>query len=133
MPVDEPVELEVLVVVAEGIDQLFGHLEQAHVEEELEDGEDGNVEVDVHGHATGPHEGALLHAVNLLPADHGEDEENVGGQGDDLGVHHGDGHPVVAPQQPALGSKFAKFLKRENVCLSEMLGFMVTLMMVSRA
>ena len=51
MPVHQPVDFKVLVVVAEGVDELLGDLEEAHVEEELEGGEDWNVEVDVHDEA----------------------------------------------------------------------------------
>ena len=91
MAVYQPVQLEVLVVVAEGIDQLLGHLEQAHVEEELEDGEDGNVEVDVDGDPSARHPHVLpivAHtiALDLLTTNEGEDEEEVGGKGDHLGM-----------------------------------------------
>ena len=59
-------------------------LEQTHVEVELENGEDWNVEIDVHGHPATPHVLALLDGVDLLPTDHREDEEHVGGQRHDL-------------------------------------------------
>ena len=89
MAVYQPVQLEVLVVVAEGIDQLLGHLEQAHVEEELEDGEDGNVEVDVDGDSSARHPHVLpivahTKALDLLTTNEGEDEEEVGGKGHHL-------------------------------------------------
>ena len=89
MAIYEPVQLEVLVVVAEGIDQLLGHLEQAHVEEELEDGEDGNVEVDVDGDPSARHPHVLpivahTKALDLLTTNEGEDEEEVGGKGHHL-------------------------------------------------
>ena len=47
MSVYQPVEFKVFVVVPEGVDQLLCDLEEAHVEEELEEGEDGKVEVDL--------------------------------------------------------------------------------------
>ena len=50
-------------------------------------------------------------SFDLLSADNGEDEEEVGGEGDDLCVDHGDGDPVVAPEQSALGSELTEFLK----------------------
>ena len=89
MAVYQPVQLEVLVVVAEGVDELLGDLEEAHVEEELQDGEDGNVEVQVHREAAAPHEpvpGRVRpQVVDLLPPDHSENEEHVRRQGHDLG------------------------------------------------
>ena len=91
MSVYQPVQLKVLVVVPKGVDELLGDLEEAHVEEELEDGEDGDVEVDVDGNpATGhPHIlPAVAHteALDLLATDQGEDEEEVGGKGDHLRI-----------------------------------------------
>ena len=118
MAIDEPVQFKVLVVVTERVDQLFSHLEQTHEEEELEDGEDGNVEVDVERDPSAGHS-AIRHRVRvqLLPADDGEDEEDVGGQGHHLGVDHGDGDPVVAPEQSALGSELTELLRREIINL----------------
>ena len=89
MAIDEPVQLEVLVVVTERVDQLFRHLEQTHEEEELEDGEDGNVEVDVDGDPSACHPHVLpivahTKALDLLTTNEGEDEEEVGGKGDHL-------------------------------------------------
>ena len=77
--------------------ELNSYLEQTHVEEELKDGINWNVQVDVHGHAAGPHVLALFEGIDLLPANHREDEEQVRGQCHDLGVDHGDGDPIVAP------------------------------------
>ncbi len=84
VPVDQPVELEVFIVIAKGIDELFCDLEQAHVKEELEHGVNWNVEVNVHRHPTAPHVLALFQSVDLLPTNHGEDEEDISGQGHDL-------------------------------------------------
>ena len=91
MSVNQPVKFKVFVVVPEWVDQLLCHLEQAHVEEELEDGEDGDVEVDVDGDppARHPHVFPVVShakALNLLSADEGEDEEEVGGKGDHLSI-----------------------------------------------
>ena len=109
MSVDQPVELEILIVITEGIDQLFSHFQESHVEEELEDGVDGDVEVNIERDTTTGHSRSVV--LYLLPANDGEDEEEVGGEGDDLCVDHGDGDPVVAPQQPALGTELAKLLR----------------------
>ena len=88
MSVYQPVEFKVFVVVPEGVDQLLCDLEEAHVEEELQDGEDGNVEVEVHRKAAAPHEpvpGRVRpQVVDLLSPDHSENEEHVRGQGHDL-------------------------------------------------
>ena len=91
MPVYQPVKFKVFVVVSKGVDQLLSHLEEAHVEEELEDGEDGDVEVDVDGNPPAGHPHVLpvvAHpkALNLLSTDEGEDEEEVGGKGDHLRI-----------------------------------------------
>ena len=64
------------------------YFEQSHVEEELKDGEYGNVEVDVYGHPAAPHELPLGHGVDLLSANHREDEEHVRGEGHDLEREH---------------------------------------------
>ena len=90
MSVYQPVEFKVFVVVPEWVDQLLGDLEEAHVEEELEDGEDGDVEVDVDGNSAAGHPHILpvshTKALNLLAADEGEDEEEVGGKSDHLRI-----------------------------------------------
>jgi hypothetical protein len=114
VPVDQPVKFKVFVVVSEGIDQLLSYLEETHVEEELQHGEDWDVEVDVQWNSTTWH--SLVGAsdtitIDLLSPDDGEDEEEVGGEGDHLGVHHRDGHPVVAPEQAALCPEFTKLLE----------------------
>ena len=90
VPVDQPVELKVFVVVAEGVDQLLGHLEggdelvilwfnqnllillhhrimmighleESHEEEELENSEDREVKVQVDWHPV-PH-----YLINIWP------------------------------------------------------------------
>ena len=91
MSVYQPVEFKVFVVVPEGVDQLLCDLEEAHVEEELEDGEDGDVEVDVDGNSPAGHPHILpavahTEALDLLAPDQGEDEEEVGGKGDHLRI-----------------------------------------------
>ena len=109
MPVDQPVELEIFIIVTERIDELFGNLEQTHVKEELKDGIDWNVKVNVQRHSPTPHVLALLHAVNLLSTNYSEHKKNISGQGDNLSVHHRNGHPVITPQQTAFRTKFTKF------------------------
>ena len=111
--VDQPVELEILIVITEGIDQLFGNFQKSHVEEELEDGVDGDVEVNIERDTTTGHSRGVV--LYLLSANDGEDEEEVGGEGDDLGVDHGDGDPVVAPEQSALGSELTELLPGEII------------------
>ena len=91
--VNQPVQLEILVVVTKGVDELLGNFEETHEEEELEDGEDGEVEVEVDGHPVGrvlvlpvpygTHK-TLVVVVQLLASDQTEDEEHIGGQGHHL-------------------------------------------------
>ena len=66
MPVNQPIELEVFVVVTERVDELFCDFEQTHVKEKLEDGIDWNVEVNVHGHSPAPHILSLFDGIALL-------------------------------------------------------------------
>ena len=86
MPVHQPIELEVFIVVTKGIDELFRDFEQTHVKEKLEDGIDWNVKVNVHGHSPTPHVVALFDGVALLSTDYSEYEKDISGQGDDLCV-----------------------------------------------
>ena len=97
------------MTMCKGVQNHSKYLEQTHVEEELKDGVNWNVEVDVHGHTSGPHVLAFLEGIDFLAANYSEDEEKVGGQCHDLGVNHGNGHPIVAPQQTTLGPELAKF------------------------
>merc|ERR1719367_1743161 len=106
--INEPVQLKVFIVIPKRIDQLFCHFQQTHEEEELENGEDGNVQIDVERNPSTWHPLTNNLRIQLLSADDGEDEEDVGGEGDDLGVDHGDGDPVIAPEQAALCSEFTK-------------------------
>ena len=115
MSVYQPIKLEILIVITEGIDQLFSHFQESHVEEELEDGVDRDVEVNIERDTTTGHSRSVV--LYLLPANDGEDEEEVGGEGDDLGVDHGDGDPVVTPEEPALGSELTELLRREIINL----------------
>ena len=43
--VNKPVHIEVVIILSEGIDQHFCNLEPSHVKEELEEGEDWEIEV----------------------------------------------------------------------------------------
>ena len=45
VPVDHVVDVKVLVVLAEGVDQGLCNVEPAKVEDELEDGKEGDVQV----------------------------------------------------------------------------------------
>ena len=45
MTINEPVQLKILVIVTKWIDQLFRDFEETHEEEELKDGEDGDVQL----------------------------------------------------------------------------------------
>ena len=98
MSVNQPVELKIFIIISKRINQLFSNLKQPHVEKELEDGEDGDVKVDVQWQPSTRHPLVLPIPLELLSADDGEDEEDVGGEGDHLSVDHGYGDPVVAPQ-----------------------------------
>ena len=42
MPINQPIKLEVFIVVTERVDQSCSHMEPSTVEDELEDGEEGN-------------------------------------------------------------------------------------------
>ena len=44
-PVDQVVDIKVLVVLAKGVDQGLGHVEPAKVEDELEDAKEGDEHV----------------------------------------------------------------------------------------
>ena len=44
--VEDVVELEVVVILPEGIHQRLAHLQPAHVEQELQDGEDRHVDLE---------------------------------------------------------------------------------------
>ena len=84
MSVNQPVELKIFIIISKRINQLFSNLEQTHVEEELEDGEDGDVKVNIQGNTVAGHPPVLVVPVYLLPPHDGEDEEEVGGQGHHL-------------------------------------------------
>ena len=84
MPVNKPIELKIFIVISEGIDQLFSNLQQAHVEEELEDSEDRDVEIDIQWDSTTWHPFIFSISFQFLSSNDGEDEEDVGGQCDDL-------------------------------------------------
>ena len=114
MSVYQPIKLEILIVITEWIDELLSHFQQSHVEEELEDCVDGYVEVNVQRYTTTGHSLSRI-IFDLLSANDSEDEEEVGGEGDDLCVDHGDGDPVVAPEQPTLGSELTKLLPGEII------------------
>ena len=89
MSVYQPIKLEILIVITERIDELLSHFQQSHVEEELEDCVDGYVEVNVQRYPTTGH--SLTRIIfDLLSANDSEDEEEVGGEGDDLCVDHWD-------------------------------------------
>ena len=82
VPVDQKVTLEVIIILAKRVDQSFGHLEPAHVEEELQEGEDGNVEI---------------HLVTLEPLA-GVQELSAHQRGHEEGVHS-EGHDLVWTNQ----------------------------------
>ena len=116
MTINEPVQLKILVIVTKWIDQLFRDFEETHEEEELKDSEDGDVQIDVEWNPSTRHTSSFDRIwVQLLSPDDGEDEEDVGGEGDHLGVDHGDRNPVIAPEQAALCSEFTKLLKENAV------------------
>ena len=131
MTIDQPVEFKVFIIITKRIYQLFSNLEQTHIEKELENGENGNVEVDVKRNSVAGHSFILAVTLKLLPSDDGEDEENVCCQCDylesivlkllylkeilHLCVDHGNRDPVIAPQEAAFGAELAKFL---NLLLS---------------
>ena len=82
--INQPVELKIFIVISERIDELFCHLEQTHEEEELKNGINWNVEVDIQWHAATPHVLALFQGINFLTADHREHKKEVSCQGHNL-------------------------------------------------
>lgn len=112
MTIDQPVQLEILVVVAERIYQLLGYLQQPHKEEELQNRENRHVFVYLQLEL-------LLDALDILPADQGDREETVSGECHHLGVHQRDRHPVVAPQEAAFRPKLIEFLRIRSIDLIE--------------
>lgn len=105
--IDQPIQLEVFIVIAEGIYQLLGYLQQSHEEEELQNCEDRKVLIYLQLEW-------LRAAVDILSADQGDPEETVSGERHHLSVHQGDRHPVVAPQKTALGAKLVEFLQSSD-------------------
>lgn len=85
MPLQKWYKFEVIVICAKGIEEGFGHLDPADVEEELEEGEERYVEVDGVGVVV------LLRVQELLPQQ-GEEEEGVHGYGHHL---HQQGSSVI--------------------------------------
>ena len=79
-------EKKITVVLAERIDQHLRHLEPPHVEEELEEGEDWDVEVHLVPLVA-------LRDVQELAAHQGGEKKCVDGECDNLGVDQGDGDP----------------------------------------
>ena len=75
--IDQPIELEIFVIVSKRVNELFCDFEQTHVKEELKDGIDWNVEIDVHGYTTAPHGLTFFQGINLLPTDHAKNKEHI--------------------------------------------------------
>lgn len=73
VPVYHGEKIKVVVVVAEWVEKGLGDLEPAEVENQLEEGEEGDVEVDGVG-------GVALGGVDELGADHGDHEEGIHSQ-----------------------------------------------------
>lgn len=72
MAIKELQRLKIIVIIAEGVEEGLCHLEPAHIEDELQQGEDRHVEIDwvvV----------VALRGVQELPADDGEGEVGVRG------------------------------------------------------
>ena len=123
MSVYQPVEFKVFVVVSKWVDQLLGDLEEAHVEEELEDGEDGDVEVDVDGNPSTRHPHILpivshTKALNLLAADQGEDEEEVGSKGNHLRIVD-TSYTIFKPRYPTTLSTLTQ-IPEISVCVQSL-------------
>ncbi len=77
VPVYDPVCVKVVVVLPEGVDERLRHLEPPHVEEELEEGEDGHHQVDLVP-------GVALGRVKELAPHQGREQEGVDRQGHHL-------------------------------------------------
>ena len=118
VPVNDVAEVEVIRVLAEGVDEILGHFESAKVEDELEGGEEGEVEVvylvrvvahQVHTAGDGPvlsdrHLGPVLHdvhgGVEVLPGKERHQEVDVDNNGDQLQVEAMGLDPALLPAQP---------------------------------
>jgi len=100
--VDDVVDVKVVGVQAQRADEHLGHLEPAQVEGELEQREEGHVEVDL---ALARRALALargrVHVQVLAPKQRAQ-HEHVDRERGHLRVHHRDLDPVVAEQHPAL-------------------------------
>ena len=84
MAINQPVELKIFIVISKRIDELFCHLEQTHVEEELKNGINWNADVNFQWHAATPHVLALSKGINFLSTNHRENKKEVSCQGRDL-------------------------------------------------
>lgn len=106
VPVDDPVCLEVIVVFAKRVDQLFCNLQPAAVEEELQEGEDWDVKVKVMTLVT-------TGGVKKLSTNQTGEKKGVDSEGDDLRVNQRDADPVVAKKSRTPGPELIHFI--ENV------------------
>ena len=84
MAIYEPIKLKIFVVVTKWIDELFSYFEQAHIEEELEDSVNWNVEVNFKHNPATAHMVSRGDSYDSLSSNDGEDEEYIGGQGNNL-------------------------------------------------
>ena len=109
--VQQPVGFKSMSILSMMNFQNESNLEQAHVKKELEQCVNRDVEVNIHWHPTRPHVVASFESINFLSANHCENEEQIGCKCDDLGVHHRDGHPVIAPQESTFSSEFTELLR----------------------
>lgn len=70
MTVEEVIRVKVIVIIAKGVQERLGHFEPAHVEDELQEGEDWKVQVDLMVFVT-------LCRIQKLSADDGESKVGV--------------------------------------------------------
>lgn len=118
MPLKDTLQFEVVVVLAERVNERLGNLEPTHIEEELQQREDGDEEVN--GSV-----GVLLSWVQELTAQHREEEEGIhrhrGHLGKEKGVggggSSGDGvlhaHELRLLQMPTLTTNRTMVMKKK--------------------
>lgn len=89
VPVNDPVSLKVVIVLSKRVYELLCYLQPSRVEEELQQGEDGDVKIKVVA-------GMTLGGVKKLPTNQTSEEEGVNSKSNNLSINEGDADPVVA-------------------------------------
>ena len=80
MTINQPVQLEIFIIIAERIYQLFSYFQQSHKEEELQNCENGHVFIYFQLEL-------FLDALDVLSTDYSDCEETVSGECHHLSIH----------------------------------------------